>query len=51
MDLRDHLYAKAPYLTGATKASDNAPDFADAGGGRAGDFLDRVEAATTEQNS
>ncbi|KGH46097.1 Fe-S oxidoreductase [Modestobacter caceresii] len=29
MDLRDHLYAKAPYLTGATKASDNAPDFAD----------------------
>ncbi|WP_369130276.1 (Fe-S)-binding protein [Modestobacter roseus] len=29
MDLRDHLYAKAPYLTGATKASDEAPDFAD----------------------
>src|SRR3954469_6706767 len=29
MDLRDHLYAKAPYLTGATKASDNAPDFAE----------------------
>jgi Fe-S oxidoreductase len=29
MDLRDHLYAKAPYLTGAQKASDNAPDFAD----------------------
>jgi Fe-S oxidoreductase len=29
MDLRDHLYAKAPYLTGAVKASDNAPDFAD----------------------
>jgi Fe-S oxidoreductase len=29
MDLRDHLYAKAPYLTGATKASDEAPNFAD----------------------
>src|SRR3954465_11278643 len=29
MDLRDHLYAKASYLTGATKAEDNAPDFAD----------------------
>ncbi|MGY1808543.1 (Fe-S)-binding protein [Blastococcus sp. SYSU D00669] len=29
MDLRDHLYAKAPYLTGASKASDNAPDFAE----------------------
>ncbi|MCZ2811302.1 (Fe-S)-binding protein [Modestobacter sp. VKM Ac-2979] len=29
MDLRDHLYAKAPYLTGATKASDDAPNFAD----------------------
>jgi Fe-S oxidoreductase len=29
MDLRDHLYAKAPYLTGAQKSSDNAPDFAD----------------------
>src|SRR3954464_392871 len=29
MDLRDHLYAKAPYLTGAKKASDNAPDFAE----------------------
>ncbi|MQA32929.1 (Fe-S)-binding protein [Modestobacter roseus] len=29
MDLRDHLYAKAPYLTGVTKASDEAPDFAD----------------------
>ncbi|MEU2350376.1 (Fe-S)-binding protein [Modestobacter sp. NPDC049651] len=29
MDLRDHLYAKAPYLTGVQKASDDAPDFAD----------------------
>jgi Fe-S oxidoreductase len=29
MDLRDHLYAKAPYLTGASKASDEAPNFAD----------------------
>ncbi|SDY25112.1 Fe-S oxidoreductase [Modestobacter sp. DSM 44400] len=29
MDLRDHLYAKAPYLTGAQKASDEAPNFAD----------------------
>jgi Fe-S oxidoreductase len=29
MDLRDHLYAKAPYLTGERKSSDNAPDFAD----------------------
>src|SRR3954453_8018147 len=28
MDLRDHLYAKAPYLTGAKKASDEAPDLA-----------------------
>jgi Fe-S oxidoreductase len=29
MDLRDHLYAKAPYLTGAKKSSDDAPDFSD----------------------
>src|SRR4051794_32273525 len=29
MDLRDHLYAKAPYLTGAKKSSDNAPDFSE----------------------
>jgi Fe-S oxidoreductase len=29
MDLRDHLYAKAPYLTGARKSSDDAPDFSD----------------------
>src|SRR3954447_7209529 len=29
MDLRDHLYAKAPYLTGAKKAADDAPDLAE----------------------
>jgi Fe-S oxidoreductase len=27
MDLRDHLYAKAPYLLGAKTASETAPDF------------------------
>ncbi|SDE40305.1 Fe-S oxidoreductase [Blastococcus fimeti] len=27
MDLRDHLYAKAPYLLGAQTASDTAPDY------------------------
>ncbi|MCU1670970.1 MAG: Fe-S oxidoreductase, partial [Blastococcus sp.] len=27
MDLRDHLYAKAPYLLGAQTASETAPDF------------------------
>jgi Fe-S oxidoreductase len=26
MDLRDHLYAKAPYLTGVKRASEEAPD-------------------------
>src|SRR3954447_22485000 len=27
MDLRDHLYAKAPYLLGAQTASETAPDY------------------------
>src|SRR3954452_348856 len=29
MDLRDHLYAKAPYLTGVKRASEDAPDLAE----------------------